>query len=206
MEYFKKHPNEDMPHGPVVDWVEKKYLKLYGRKSRDTWRAIRKLHQEGKLIKVKKGRYRYDPDYVHEVDIDVFTQKQKEKILKRDGYKVYAFGDYKIKNAINPPTPTLTELRNWLSQMEFYIGVDSGIMHLADALRIPMVVIFGATHVRKNQPFNEPNIVLQPKIECAPCYGLWGSVNCFQDPKYQCMLYSASEVYDKFYKLKNSVD
>ena len=21
MEYFKNHPNEELPHGPVVDWV-----------------------------------------------------------------------------------------------------------------------------------------------------------------------------------------
>ena len=35
-EYFKKHPNQDLQHGPVVDWVEEKYVKLYGRKPRDT--------------------------------------------------------------------------------------------------------------------------------------------------------------------------
>ena len=26
-EYFKKHPRKDIPHGPVVDWVTKKWLK-----------------------------------------------------------------------------------------------------------------------------------------------------------------------------------
>lgn len=64
MEYFTAHPKQDMEHGPVVDWVETRYRKLYKKKPRDTWRAIRKLHQEGKLIKVKKGVYRYDPDLV----------------------------------------------------------------------------------------------------------------------------------------------
>lgn len=54
IEYFKEHPSEDLSHGPVVDWVEEEYKKIYGRKPRDTWRAIRKLHQEGVLIKVKK--------------------------------------------------------------------------------------------------------------------------------------------------------
>ena len=52
LEYFKTHPNEDLKHGPVVDWVEREYIKLGGMKPRDPWRAIRKLHQEGKLIKV----------------------------------------------------------------------------------------------------------------------------------------------------------
>lgn len=50
-----KHPNEELEHGPVVDWVEKQYIKLYNRKPRDIWRGIRRLYQEGILIKVKKG-------------------------------------------------------------------------------------------------------------------------------------------------------
>ena len=92
IEFFKKHPNEDMPHGPVVDWVEGKYLKLYGKKSRDTWRQIRKLHQEGKLIKVKKGIYKYDPDYVEEAELFDFSTRIKEEIFKRDNYRCVVCG------------------------------------------------------------------------------------------------------------------
>lgn len=91
-EYFKAHPKQDLRHGPVVDWVEEKYLKLEGRKPRDTWRAIRKLHEEGFLIKVKKGVYRYDPDAVKQRELDDFTPEQKEQILKRDGYKCVICG------------------------------------------------------------------------------------------------------------------
>jgi len=91
-EYFKAHPRQDLRHGPVVDWVEERYLKLEGRKPRDTWRAIRKLHEEGFLIKVKKGVYRYDPDAVRQRELDDFTPEQKEQILKRDGYKCVICG------------------------------------------------------------------------------------------------------------------
>lgn len=87
MEYFKKRPKEDLPHGPVVDWVEEQCLKLYGRKPRDTWRQIRKFHQEGLLIKVKKGIYRYDPEQVKKVELFDFPPGVKEKIFERDGYK-----------------------------------------------------------------------------------------------------------------------
>lgn len=92
IEYFKAHPREDMPHGPVVDWVEARYKRLYKKKPRDTWRSIRNLHEVGFLIKVKKGIYRYDPDAVQIRELDEFTLEQKEKILKRDGYKCVICG------------------------------------------------------------------------------------------------------------------
>ena len=31
LEYYKRHPKEECQHGPVVDWVEKQYLRLYGK-------------------------------------------------------------------------------------------------------------------------------------------------------------------------------
>jgi len=92
IEYFKEHPSEDLSHGPVVDWVEEENKKIYGRKPRDTWRAIRKLHQEGVLIKVKKGVYKYDPNYVSKKELDDFTPELKRLILERDGYKCIICG------------------------------------------------------------------------------------------------------------------
>jgi len=92
IEYFKNHPNKEIPHGPVVDWVEDEYKKLYNKKPRDTWRAIRMLHQQGFLIKVKKGIYKYDPSFVTEKELDDFTPELKKQILKRDDYKCVICG------------------------------------------------------------------------------------------------------------------
>lgn len=91
-EYFKRRPNQDLPHGPVVDWVEEKYVRLYGKKPRDTWRTIRHLHEEGFLVKVRKGVYRYDPKVANKKEVDDFTPEQKKAILKRDGYKCVICG------------------------------------------------------------------------------------------------------------------
>lgn len=87
MEYFQRHPKEELKHGPVVDWVEAQYLRLYGRKPRDTWRGIRRLHQEGILIKVRKGIYKYDPDLIQNRELYEFPLDVKEAIFKRDRYK-----------------------------------------------------------------------------------------------------------------------
>lgn len=92
MKYFRSHPRQDLRHGPVVDWVEQQYLKLYGKKPRDPWRAIRRLYQEGKLLKVKKGIYRYDPDYVQGVELLEFPPDVKEEIFKRDNYRCVICG------------------------------------------------------------------------------------------------------------------
>jgi len=92
MEYFRLHPREDLKHGPVVDYVEEEYFKLYRRKPRDTWRQIRRLHQEGILIKVAKGVYRYDPDNARFRELYEFSPMVKEEIFKRDGYKCTVCG------------------------------------------------------------------------------------------------------------------
>src|SRR3972149_4557605 len=83
MEYFKAHPKQDLAHGPVVDWVEEQYVNLTGNKPRDTWRAIRKLHQEGELIKVRKGIYRYDPSKVHTEELFDFPETLNKKYSKK---------------------------------------------------------------------------------------------------------------------------
>lgn len=87
MEYFFKHPKEDMTHGPVVDYVSERYLKLYNRMPRDPWREIRRLYQEGILIKVKKGVYRYDPEFEEHRELYEFPEDIKKAIFERDNYK-----------------------------------------------------------------------------------------------------------------------
>lgn len=92
VKYFKAHPKQDLKHGPVVDWVEAQYLKIYDKKPRDTWRAIRKLHEIGFLLKIKKGVYHYDPESARQRILEDFTPEQKEQILKRDDYKCVVCG------------------------------------------------------------------------------------------------------------------
>jgi len=92
MEYFKNNPLRDIKHPEVVDWVVQEYKKRTGEIFRDPDRQIRKLHQQGLLIKVAKGIYRYDPNLVQNKDLRDFSDKQKKEILARDGYRCVMCG------------------------------------------------------------------------------------------------------------------
>lgn len=92
IEYFRRHPRQDLSHGPVVDWVTKQYLKEHDKPPRDPWRAIRKLHQEGTLVKVRKGVYRYEPDHIKGAKLFDFPANIKAAIFKRDNYRCVVCG------------------------------------------------------------------------------------------------------------------
>jgi hypothetical protein len=93
MEYFKKNPNRDIKHPEIVDWVFAEWHKRTGKVFRDPDRGIRRLSQDGLLIKVAKGIYRYDPEFVVKRDLEDFTPAQKEAIMKRDNYRCVVCGN-----------------------------------------------------------------------------------------------------------------
>lgn len=93
LKYFRAHPNEDVKHPDVVDWVVAEWRERTGKVFRDPDRGIRSLHQRGYLIKVSKGIYRYDiDDVVLRSDLEDFTPELKKRILERDGYKCVICG------------------------------------------------------------------------------------------------------------------
>lgn len=54
-----------------------------------------------------------------------------------------------------------------LSQL--FVTNDSGPMHLANALRTPVVTIFGPTNPAITGPFQEPSAVIKKEVACWPC-------------------------------------
>ena len=92
MDYFIAHPNRPIEHPEVVDYVTKEYREKTGGTFRDPDRAIRKLGQQGKLKKIAKGVYEYDPDFITNPVLEDFTSAQREQIFKQDNYRCVICG------------------------------------------------------------------------------------------------------------------
>ena len=86
-EYYEKRPNQDIETPEVVDWATTVYLRLTGKPLRDPDRMIRSLFEEGKLVKVDTGVYRYDPEVATKGQDVNFTAAQKAEILAHGDYR-----------------------------------------------------------------------------------------------------------------------
>lgn len=57
-----------------------------------------------------------------------------------------------------------------ISNCNFFISNDSGLMHLAVALDIPTIAIFGPSEVYRAHPIGNKHITLTKNLRCSPCY------------------------------------
>jgi site-specific DNA-methyltransferase (adenine-specific) len=62
MHFFIENPNRDISYSEVKEWIETKYKAKKGSGINYFERKIRNLFEQGKLICVKKGVHRYEPE------------------------------------------------------------------------------------------------------------------------------------------------
>jgi lipopolysaccharide heptosyltransferase II len=78
-----------------------------------------------------------------------------------------AIGDHCV-NRIGQTT--LEQLINELRQCRLLLTNDTGTMHLAALLGVPVVAIFGSTEPRLTGPLGNGHVVLRHHVECSPCF------------------------------------
>jgi heptosyltransferase-2 len=69
-----------------------------------------------------------------------------------------------------------------IARCQLFVTNDSGLMHVAAALRIPSVAIFGSTNPVATGPFSEQAAVVRKAMPCSPCL----KTRCPQG-HFQCM-------------------
>jgi heptosyltransferase II len=65
---------------------------------------------------------------------------------------------------------TLDELIHELRECRLLLTNDTGTMHLAALLGVPVVAIFGSTEPRLTGPLGNGHIILRHHVECSPCF------------------------------------
>jgi heptosyltransferase-2 len=64
---------------------------------------------------------------------------------------------------------TLTEMAGVLSRLALLVTNDSGPMHVAAALGVPVVAVFGPTDPRETGPVGDGHRVVREPVHCSPC-------------------------------------
>ncbi|SLM28744.1 Glycosyl transferase family 9 [Desulfamplus magnetovallimortis] len=65
---------------------------------------------------------------------------------------------------------TLKGLMPIIKGARFFITNDTGPMHLAAALEVPVVAVFGPANPVRTGPYGSIHRVIQKKLPCSPCY------------------------------------
>ena len=78
---------------------------------------------------------------------------------------------------------TLLQLGSVMEGCWFYVGNDSGVSHMAAALGLPTIVIFGPTDQRVWSPKGERTVVVRREVPCSPC----AQERFFQCKDFECL-------------------
>ena len=114
---------------------------------------------------------------------DRFREVIKRLSAKCPSHRILVFGDLGHKKLIQTICSGLssqvinlsgqTDLRELMALIALcsvFLTNDSGPMHIADSLNVPLVALFGSTDPIVTGPYSRNIGVIQEKVACAPCF------------------------------------
>lgn len=109
---------------------------------------------------------------------------------RESGRKIQEEAGFSVASLIGRDTPEL--LPHVLSRLDLFVGGDTGTVHLAAALGVPTLALFGPTDPRLTRPLGPLVTTIWKQPPCAPCF----LPRCPTD--HACMsAISAEEVFEK---------
>jgi heptosyltransferase-2 len=134
--------------------------------------------------------------------------------VDRWGAKVVIFGSSqereicdRVSTSMHHPSINLCgstqigELIALIRRCNLFVSNDSGLMHVASALKVPMVAIFGSTNPVATGPRGPRSRIVRHQVDCAPCM----KPECPRD--FQCMLsIEPEDVWDELLSFKNEME
>lgn len=113
-------------------------------------------------------------------------------LLSDDGLNVVYIGSGEINVPSSADDKTgkvsLSALIEFIAQADIFITTDSGPMHIATALNIPTIAVFGPTTKELGfyPPFKNTKVIEYACLKCRPCH-IHGSSYCYKK-HFKCML------------------
>lgn len=84
--------------------------------------------------------------------------------------------------------PNLRQALAVLKRCRLFISNDSAIMHLAAALDVPVVALFGPTNWQRLRPWNQAHAIVRRDLPCMPCFQYSSRpLRCVANLNYACM-------------------
>ena len=85
-----------------------------------------------------------------------------------------------------------------------FLSNDSGLMHVAAALEVPVVALFGPTDTLKNAPVGRAVTLAAPQVPCRPCYRV-PPIACIHETRHCLDHISVDDVIDAITRMLSSV-
>lgn len=94
--------------------------------------------------------------------------------------------------------PNLRHALAVLRRCRLFVSNDSGLMHLAAALGVPVVALFGPTDWQRLYPWTKQHVIVRQDLPCMPCfYYSSRPLRCVANINYACMRdLSVDQVFD----------
>ncbi|HYP26151.1 MAG TPA: lipopolysaccharide heptosyltransferase II [Blastocatellia bacterium] len=75
-----------------------------------------------------------------------------------------------------------------IESCDMLICNDSGLMHVAVAVKTPVVAIYGPTDIRRTAPLGLRHTVIRRDLPCSPCFRLEGDEQVHLCPHHDCLM------------------
>jgi heptosyltransferase-2 len=106
-----------------------------------------------------------------------------DRLIEEKNARIILFGgknELNLKNSIKTHschsdkvflahTLTLAQAAALIGRCKLFISNDSGLMHLAAFMCIPVLGIFGPTNCKRTAPCGEKSFYIRSEVSCAPC-------------------------------------
>jgi heptosyltransferase-1 len=99
----------------------------------------------------------------YDLDVTLLGSKDDQALAQ----EVVSLSRSKLTNLVG--RTTLREAIGIIQRARIAVGPDTGLMHIAAAVRTPVISLWGATSPQRTGPYGYGELVLQGRAPCVPC-------------------------------------